>query len=227
MGLNISKGNMYDFISHTWNVLKGRRLHACIYCFMLALAHRFNNMKGLHLDEAELRVNLGKGNFIFVGSSTDMFAADVPADWIMRVLDYANEFDNRYLWQSKNPARILKFINHPVFQKSVVCTTIETNRWYPDIMNNAPLPEERAKAMAAISAVGVTTYVTCEPFIAFDHDALIALIRACNPAQVNIGKNSVRSVCLPEPTRDEVQAFIADLKTFTNVKVKSNASEWM
>ena len=89
MGLNISKGNMYDFISHTWNVLKGRCLHACIYCFMLALAHRFNNMKDLHLDEAELRVNLGKGNFIFVGSSTDMFAADVPADWILRVLDYA------------------------------------------------------------------------------------------------------------------------------------------
>ena len=63
--------------------------------------------------------------------------------------------------------------------------------------------------------------------MAFDHDALIALIRVCNPAQVNIGKNSVRSVHLPEPTRDEVLALIAELETFTHVKVKSNASDWM
>ncbi|HYQ55883.1 MAG TPA: hypothetical protein VEP89_00965 [Draconibacterium sp.] len=40
-------------------------------------------------------------------------------------------FDKKYLFQSKNPKRFADFELPP---KSVVCTTIETNRWYPEIM---------------------------------------------------------------------------------------------
>ena len=60
----------------------------------------------LRLEEKELKVNLGEGNFIFVGS-TDEWAVNVPAEWIEQVLDYCDGFDNRYLFQSKNPARFL------------------------------------------------------------------------------------------------------------------------
>ena len=85
---------------------------------------------------------LVEGNFIFVGSSTEEWAANVPAEWIEQVLDYCDGFDNRYLFQSKNPARFLEYLDHPVMRKSVLCTTIETNRFYPDIMRNAPVPQE-------------------------------------------------------------------------------------
>jgi hypothetical protein len=68
--------------------------------------------------------------------------------------------------------------------------------------------------------------VTIEPAMAFDQNALVAMIRACKPTQVNIGRNTNRQVQLPEPTRDEVQALIAELSTFTHVHIKSNASEW-
>jgi hypothetical protein len=34
----------------------------------------------LRLELKELKVNLGEGNFIFVGSSTDEWAANVPAE---------------------------------------------------------------------------------------------------------------------------------------------------
>lgn len=27
MGLNISKGNMYEFVTHTWNIIKGKCYH--------------------------------------------------------------------------------------------------------------------------------------------------------------------------------------------------------
>lgn len=226
MPLNKSNGNMFGFVSHTMNFIKGRCPHDCEYCFMDSLDHRFNKWGELRLDEKELRVNLGSDNFIFVGSSTDMWAANVPSEWIVRVLDRCDEFDNRYLFQSKNPARFLEFINHPVMSKSVLSTTIETNRWYPDVMNKAPHPNDRANAMAAVAAHGVTTMVTVEPAMAFDHDELIAMIRACNPTQVNIGRNTNRQVQLPEPTRHEVQTLIAELKTFTNVVVKDNASAW-
>ena len=52
------------------------------------------------------------------------------------------------------------------------------------------------------------------------------MIRACKPTQVNIGRNTVRSVQVPEPSRNQVQALIAELKTFTQVLVKPNASVW-
>lgn len=216
---------MFGFVNYTWNAIKGLCLHACLYCFMLALDHRFNNLGVLRLDEKEFCVNLGKDNFIFVGSSTDMWATNVPSEWIVRVLDRCDEFDNHYLFQSKDPSRFLEFIDHPVMSKSVLSTTIETNRWYP-VMNNAPHPNDRASAMAAVAAHGVPTMVTIEPAMAFDQDELVAMIRACNPTQVNIGRNTNRQVQLTEPTRAEVQALIAELKTFTNVHVKPNASEW-
>ena len=226
MPLNKANGNMFGFVSHTINFIKGRCPHDCEYCFMDALDHRFNNWGELRLDEKEFCVNLGKDNFIFVGSSTDMWAANVPSEWIVRVLGRCDEFENRYLFQSKDPSRFLELIDHPVMSKSVLSTTIESNRWYPEIMNKAPHPHDRANAMAAVAARGVPTMVTVEPAMAFDQDKLIAMIRACSPTQVNIGRNTNRQVQLTEPTRAEVQALIAELKTFTNVHVKPNASEW-
>ena len=58
--------------------------------------------------------SLGEGNFIFVGSSTDEWAANVPSEWIVQVLDYCDGFDNSYLFQSKNPARFLEYLDHPL-----------------------------------------------------------------------------------------------------------------
>ncbi len=60
----------------------------------------------------------------------------------------------------------------------------------------------------------------------FDLDEMVAMLKACQPKQVNIGRNSVRQVQLPEPDDDKVKALIAELKTFTTVHVKSNATCW-
>ena len=84
--------------------------HSCSYCFM----KRNRPLPPLRLELKELKVNLGEGNFIFVGSSTDEWAANVPSEWIEQVLDYCDGFNNRYLFQSKNPARFLEYLekNH-------------------------------------------------------------------------------------------------------------------
>lgn len=34
MVLNEQKGNMYNFITHTWNPIKGKCWHDCSYCYM-------------------------------------------------------------------------------------------------------------------------------------------------------------------------------------------------
>jgi len=38
----------------------------------------------LDLMKKELKTDLGNGNFIFVGSSCDLFANDIPKKWILK-----------------------------------------------------------------------------------------------------------------------------------------------
>ena len=71
MGLNKSKGNMYKFITHTWNTVKGACEHDCSYCYM----KRWGKLKPARFDEKELKTDFG--NFIFVGSSNDLFAKGI------------------------------------------------------------------------------------------------------------------------------------------------------
>ncbi len=220
---NETKGNMYPWITHTWNPMKGECSHGCSYCFM----KKWRKQKPIRLESSEFNTDLGTGNFIFVGSSTDDWAAAIPDDWILKTLDYCAKFDNQYLFQSKNPARILQFSNHPVFKRSVVCTTIESNRFFPDVMNSSPKIEERVKAMAELAAKGIPVYVTCEPLMQFDLDELVSMLKECKPKQVNIGRNSRRDVPIPEPTADEVKALIKDVSLFTKVEVKKNANIWI
>lgn len=212
------RGNMYQFVSHTFNAIKGICEHDCSYCYMKPK----KNLSAIRLDEKEFKTKLEDGNFIFIGSGTDMFASNVPSEWITKTLDYCNDSDNRFLFQSKNPRRILEFIEHPIFKKSVICTTIETNRDYPEEMGNAPKIEERVSAMEEISKLGFETYVTIEPIMEFDLEELVELIKRCNPKQVNIGANSYyKLVQLPEPTKEEILSLIERLSEFTTVEEKT------
>ena len=88
MGLRKQKGNMYGFVSHTWNAVKGECSHFCSYCYMHGLWR-----SKVRLDEYEFNIDLGINNFIFVGSSTDMFADNVPKEWIIKVLDYCKKYN--------------------------------------------------------------------------------------------------------------------------------------
>ena len=219
---------MYEFITHTWNPIIGKCPHDCKYCYVI---YKYGQMKNetLRIDKDCLRDEFGTGKFIFVGSGVDLFANDIPEDWINRVLDKCHQDNNdlfgvrnRYLFQSKNPSRILQFIDHPVFQSSVVCTTIESNRYYPSIMNHAPHVEERAIAMSEIASNGIETYLTIEPIMAFDREELVRLIRMCRPTQVNIGANTYTKIRIPEPTREEIFNLVNEIKNECKVELKSN-----
>ena len=45
-----------------------------------------------------LKTNLGNGNFIFVGSSCDMFAHNIPDKWIRNTMEHCDKFDNRHTY---------------------------------------------------------------------------------------------------------------------------------
>jgi DNA repair photolyase len=163
MPLNKSKGNMYPFVTHTWNPIKGLCPHGCSYCYMNKIYKRFGKTPApLHLDENELQTDLGKDNFIFIGSSCDIFANTVPDEWLRRVLSHAAIFHgNRYLFQTKNPQRYISpFVLSP--KRNILCTTLETNWYFPGITENVPRYFDRAEAMGKMSELRFKTMVTVE-----------------------------------------------------------------
>ena len=161
-----------------------------------------------------------------------MFADDIPSQWITRVLDYCKQQHdagrkNAFLLQSKNPKRFLEFINHPIAKRCVFATTIESNRFYPEIMGNAPKIEERVEAMEELANRGFTTMVTAEPLLSFDLDKMIENIQRCHPKKLNIGRNSSERITLPEPSKEEVKQLIDGLVDTSKIEIKKNAKLWM
>jgi DNA repair photolyase len=218
MGLNKSKGNMYEFITHTWNTIKGECSHYCSYCYM----KRWGKLNPVRFDEKELKTNLGNDNFIFVGSSCDMWANDIPDEWIKKTLKHCESFSSKYLFQTKNPSRILNYLDACVItDKSVVCTTIESNRFNSKYMGKSPDLWLRASEMNKLAHVGIKTYVTIEPIMDFDLDEMLHFIESCLPEQVNIGADTGKNG-LPEPSKEKLTSLIEGIHKFTTIHNKSN-----
>ena len=211
--LNKVKGNMYSFCTHTWNVIKGKCPHDCSYCYMKEFPQG-----ALRFDEKELQTDLGEGNFIFVGSSCDMFAQKISPFWISKVLDHCKKYPkNKYLFQTKNPIRLFSHIeDFP--NNSILGTTIETNRDYLIYDKSVSPVRERAKAMSMIFG---KLMVTIEPIMDFDLEPFVEMVKDIKPDFVNIGADS-KGHNLPEPSWDKVQTLIKELEKFTKVNLKYN-----
>lgn len=215
MGLSKQSGNMYDFVTHMWSVLKGKCIHDCSYCYM----RRFP-MPPIHIDEKEFKTQFGEGKFIFVCHTADLMASDIPNEWIDKVLAHCNKFPkNRYLFQSKNPMRFLDFKDK--FPKDcILATTIETNRT-EYVESKAPTYVERIDALKILSDNGFETMLTIEPIFDFDLEDFVALISRGNPVWINIGADSKKH-SLPEPSKEKIKALISELSKKTQIKLKNN-----
>jgi len=211
MALNKSKGNMYEFVTHTWNVIKGECYHDCEYCYM----KRWGKLNPIRFDEKELKTDLGCGNFIFVGSSNDMFADGVPYQWISQVIEHCKKFDNRYLLQTKAPDAYQDF---NLNEKFILGVTIETNRVYPQ-MGKTPSPAARAMAMSSLTN---RKFITIEPIMDFDLNAMLELVDIVKPDWVNIGADTGNN-SLPEPSEAKINELIESLSLHsTKIEIKKN-----
>jgi hypothetical protein len=183
---------------------------------------RWGEQKPVRLDAKEGKTDLGYGNFIFVGSSCDMFAEDIPDDWIIPVLIVCNIHNkNKYLFQTKNPARFLAPSIGLSTERDILCTTIETNFFIPQIMKAAPEPERRSIGIGKVADAGFKTMVTVEPILDFNLREMLFFIERAKPFQVNIGADSGNNH-LPEPPKEKVLELISELEKFTQVVRKKN-----
>lgn len=205
---------MYAFVSHTWNTVKGRCPHDCAYCYM----KKWGDQPELHFDEKELKTDLGEDNFIFVGSSCDMWCDSIPGNWIDETIGHCKQFQNDYLIQSKNPVRFNKY-KSAFPAGTILGTTIETNRIYPE-MGKTIRPIDRA---LSLSLTDRKTMLTIEPIMDFDLDEMINIVtNICNLQWVNIGANTNRKVKLHEPDSEKIKKLIDELGHYTEVKIKDN-----
>jgi len=179
----------------------------------------------LRFDEKELKTDLGKGNFIFVGSSCDMFADNVEGMAIWKTLLYCSEFDNTYLFQTKNPKRYsVTRKMFPKGKKVILGTTLETNR--EGFSYNAQTIKDRVKWMSIGNIVTFRKMVTIEPIMDFDLIEFVRLIKEIKPEFVNIGADSGGNN-LPEPPKEKVEQLIEELEKFTKVNLKDNLKRIM
>lgn len=197
---------MYGFVTHLWNPVKGTCPHECSYCYM----RRFKQGP-LRMDVKEAREDLGSGNTIFACSGTDLFADFVPDSWIAAVAANAWRYPgNTYLLQSKNAKRMYECAR--VFpEESIFCTTTESNRYYPDIMGQAPMVSDRFTYMSRLREMDKKTMLTVEPVLDFDLEEFAWMIAEVRPSQVNIGADS-KGHRLPEPAAEKVLELITTLR---------------
>lgn len=216
----MKKGNMYEDVV-TWNPLGGECPHRCQYCSTNSLKKRYQSLNSKYSGPLQLYPGYPKktNKVVFVCAQNDLFARQVPFEWIGEIISRCRAVDNTYLFQSKNPERMKEFAPH-FPEKTILCTTIETNRLYAQ-MGVSPDTYQRSAAMNEHWLAGFKIQVTIEPIMDFDLDEMAWLIDNCNPYQVNIGADSKHNN-LPEPTKEKVLALIAELEKFTVVKQKSN-----
>jgi DNA repair photolyase len=181
---------------------------------------RWGKQSPLHFDEKEMKTDLGKGNFIFVGSSCDMFAENTCRQWIREILCRCGQYDNAYLFQTRNISRLYDFGFYGQFPpKSVFATTIETNRSSADKFTKAPPVFERYSLLKEYRLNRL--FISVEPIMDFDLPEFLKMIKEVNPEQVNIGADSSHNG-LPEPPKEKLLALIAELEKFTTVVKKKN-----
>jgi len=216
MMMNEAKSNMYSWCSHTWNPIRGTCSFSCKYCFM----KRFP-LGPLRLDERELSTDLGKGHVIFIGSSCDMFANNVPKEWVFKVLEYCRRFpDNTYVFQSKNPEAFI-FFRHDFPCNTLLGITLESNRDLASI-SLAPSPEKRIVDFANPLLAPFRKFINIEPVLELDVEALLAMIWRVKPVFVSIGSDS-KGHHLSEPSKEKIFKLIGMLnESGIEVRVKDN-----
>lgn len=161
---------------------------------------------------------LGKGKNIFVGHLTDIFSSLVPEEWINVIFHHCRQYDNKYIFQTKDPGNIFKFFSLP--PNSMVGTTIETNRFdLTKAYSKAPDPALRAMALHYIPP---PKFLTIEPILDFDVDEMLKLIETAEPSFINIGADS-KGHGLIEPPADKIIRLIGFI-TMMGIEIREKSN---
>jgi len=233
MTLNKPSGNMYPW-AYTINFLGGRCPHECSFCYVggkiAPWLERMGNDKYVgepKIIEKEFNTKLvvPEGYVVFVESCGDLFANEIPKDWIRRVLDYLRNFpDTTFLLQTKNPKRFADFDWNLYPANCILATTIETNRDYH--LTKAPNPFHRYHAFHDVIVETCNLFhflVSIEPVMDFDLEVMKDWMLSLSPDFTSIGADSGHNN-LVEPKSRKLERLIDYCRKFSEVRIKKNLS---
>ena len=229
------QSRMYDQ-AKTWNPFKGCEF-ACTYC-VPSFQRQAKRQKNLcsqcyayepHCHPERLE-KIPSAQIVFVCGNGDISFCDPEfTKRIIAAIRKHNEpcRDKTYYLQSKQPEYFDQFLAD-LPSNVVLVTTLETNRdeGYGKV-SKAPPPSERYRQFRRLRYPRKA--VTIEPVMAFDLDIFTRRIRALNPEYIYLGFNSrPNQVELPEPTPEELQAFIRELtKARIEIRGKDLRGIWI
>jgi len=210
------KSRMFDCIDAIWNPLGGSCPHECVYCWARALIKRFNMKKyqgEIRLIAKELERKFKPDTCVFVQDMSDLFASEVPDEYILRILFWIKQFPKTtFLLLTKNPLRYLEF-NIP---RNCICgATIEGDRHFPKI-SKAPPPRDRIRGMILLKHP--RKMVSVEPIMEFN-SVFVDLLRAINPEFIYVGKDNYNNH-LPTPFQGSIEWLIRELEKTIEVRRK-------
>jgi len=227
---------MYENVK-TWNPVIGCT-HNCIYCYARKLQRerlsknpklpQYTDFKPKFV-ESQLD-KIPNADLVFVTSMGDLFCDGVPNTWIKRVIDTVNEkaYSQKFLWQTKNPKRMLDFIDFFIEDRDILGVTIETNRPYDFSrkISDAPHPYLRLIATHWIrNNWKGELFVTIEPILGFDLELFVKCLREIKPDWIWIGYDN-HGFNLPEPPLEKTLELIEELEKFTEVRRKTIRKAW-
>lgn len=220
MAIKKATGNMYppEICTHLWKPILGKCPHQCSYCSIGVINHRYGNeWRAQRLDEKCFTDIFDKAKRVFVANSTDMFAKAVPEEWILRVFNYCLKFEaTSFLYQTKNPARLLKYIDL-IKNNDVLACTFESNREHQ--VSQAPKISDRFDAFE--KKLPCKKMITIEPVLDFDSEIFLALLCKMAPDQIAIGADS-KKCRLPEPSKEKLESLLAEMEKRFKVIRKDN-----
>ncbi|MEN3052058.1 MAG: DUF5131 family protein [Candidatus Methanosuratincola petrocarbonis] len=193
---------MFSFITHTWNPVKYCS-HECVYCW----ARRYGLDSKPKLYENRLNMKFPKDAFVFVCDLGDLFCSDMPPSIIERVVEVIEQNPQaKFLLMTKNPSR---YDDVSPLDNVAFGVTIESNRNYREL-SKAPKQTERLDALVQLDRAMKRTFVSVEPILDFDMDAMVYFLTNFTKA-VAIGYDNYGHK-LPEPPLEKTLMLIEELK---------------
>ena len=208
---------MYKFVKKTWNPLVGC-YYDCEYCWARRLAKRFKcracNEFRPHIHPERLnQAVLPKSGLVFVCDMGDISCQYITN--VRRVLGFVESFQRKYetefFFETKSPAfyRFFQRLADLNPRKTILSTTIETNRPITLEFSFAPITAERYRSMKELA--WPRKHVSVEPIMDFDLDVMFKWITDIEPEIVSIGYDNYNHH-LPEPPLSKVLKLIEDLE---------------